>query len=54
MLAPAYTAVVVATTSMIAFAVPLQILRTPVDYVESIFVDFPIAILALARYLGKV
>ena len=53
MLAPAYSAVILATTRIISFAAPLQILRTPVDYVESIFVDFPIAILALARYLGK-
>jgi len=33
-------------------AAPLQVVRTPVDYVESIFVDFPIGIAALDRFLG--
>jgi hypothetical protein len=49
---PAISAIMLATTNMIALAAPFRIVRTPVDYVESFLVDFPIAILALLRYLG--
>lgn len=36
----------------IAVAAPLEWIRTRVDYIESCVVDFPIAIIALARYSG--
>jgi len=42
------------TSKMIGLAVPFRIFRTAVDYVESFLVDFPIAILALLRYLDVV
>jgi hypothetical protein len=48
---PAWSAIMLTTNRMIAFAAPLQIVRTPVDYIESFFVDFPIAVFALVRYL---
>ncbi|MDH5482273.1 MAG: hypothetical protein OEY22_05280 [Candidatus Bathyarchaeota archaeon] len=51
---PAWAAIMLTTNGMIPLAAPLQIIRTPVDYVESVFVDFPIAILALLRYLGRI
>jgi hypothetical protein len=52
--APAWSAMMLTTNGMIALAAPLQVVRTPVDYIESVFIDFPIAILALLRYLGKI
>jgi hypothetical protein len=52
--APAWSAIMLTTNGMIALTAPLQVVRTPVDYIESAFIDFPIAILALLRYLGKI
>jgi hypothetical protein len=36
----------------IAVAAPLEWIRTRVDYIESCVIDFPMAIIALARYSG--
>ncbi|MCK4481807.1 hypothetical protein KAU55_01170 [Candidatus Bathyarchaeota archaeon] len=52
--APAWSVIMLTTNGMIALAAPLQVVRTPVDYIESVFIDFPIAILALLRYLGEI
>jgi len=51
---PAISAIMLTTTNMIALATPFRIVRTAVDYVESFIIDFPIAILALLRYLGRI
>jgi hypothetical protein len=51
---PTISAIMLTTTNMIALAAPFRIVRTGVDYVESVLVDFPIAILALLRYLGMI
>jgi hypothetical protein len=50
----AWSAMMLTTNGMIAIAAPLRVIRTPVDCVESAFVDFPIAILALLRCLGRI
>jgi len=52
--APVLSAVMFTTSTMIAIAAPFQAVRTAVDYVESVVIDFPIAILALLKYLGKI
>jgi hypothetical protein len=49
---PIFSVIMLTTSKMIAFVSPFKIIRTPVDYVESFIVDFPIAIFALLRYIG--
>jgi len=50
--APWVSAFMLATQGMIAAATPLEIIKSPVDYIESIVIDFPMAILAFTRYMG--
>jgi hypothetical protein len=52
--ASTWSAMMLTCKGLTGLARPIQVMRTPVDYIESIFVDFPIAILALLRYLGRI
>lgn len=54
MSASTWSAILLACNGLTSLALPLQVIRTPVDYIESIFVDFPIAVLAMLRYLGRI
>jgi uncharacterized membrane protein YdjX (TVP38/TMEM64 family) len=51
---PAMSVITSTTANMIALAAPFRIARTAVDYVESFLIDFPIAVLALLRYFGRI
>jgi hypothetical protein len=50
--APILSALMLGTDGMIKLASPLELLRTGVDYIESFVIDFPMALVAWARYSG--
>jgi hypothetical protein len=50
--APAISVLMLAVDGTIKAAAPLEIIRTRVDYIESLVIDFPMALVAFARYSG--
>ncbi|MDH7564523.1 MAG: hypothetical protein QHH24_06585, partial [Candidatus Bathyarchaeota archaeon] len=49
---PVLSAFTLATRGIITLMAPLEIIRTPVDYIESFVIELPIAILAWIKYIG--
>jgi hypothetical protein len=49
---PVLSAFMLAMRGMITSMAPMEVLRTPVDYVESFVLDLPIAVSAWAKYTG--
>jgi hypothetical protein len=50
--APMISAWMLGVNGLIKYVAPLEIVRTWVDYVESLILDFPMAVIAWARYSG--
>jgi len=51
---PTFSCIMMTVSELAPMARPLEVMHTAVDYVESVAVDFPIAVLAFLRYLGCV